>query len=144
MPPEAKRTSSQDSIWKLRKVKVDRLISLIPSVDSLLPMLPVRSKSVVRLPARRNSLRRHDDEHRNCPASTPHGSIHGENMVLLDGENPLPENRKNVAFQKTAIGTSSTAYRSTFSYMTTRSRSFRLSSRWTATKQPSAESTNWT
>ena len=69
---------------ELRKVKVDRLISLIPSVDSLLPMLRSFEGVVDCQLAATASV----DTMMNIelPSLNAACSIHGENMVLLDGE----------------------------------------------------------
>ena len=69
---------------EMRKVKVDRLISLIPSVDSLLPMLRSFEGVVDCQLAATASV----DTMMNLelPSLNAACSIHGENMVLLDGE----------------------------------------------------------
>lgn len=69
---------------EMRKVKVDRLIDLIPSVDSLLPMLRSFEGVVDCQLAATAAV----DTMMNIELPTLNAacSIHGENMVLLDGE----------------------------------------------------------
>ena len=82
-------TRSRDDIitgfdLELTRMKVDRLISLIPEVDSMLPMLRSFEGVVDCQIAATAAV----DTMMNIDLSTLNAacSIHGENMVLLDGE----------------------------------------------------------
>ena len=84
-------TRSRDDIvtgfdLELRRVQVERLISLMPSVEFADPADAAFVRRYGRLYDRRDGCGRYDEMNIELPTLNAACSIRGENLVLLDGE----------------------------------------------------------